>query len=269
MKNILTEFVIIFVFAVTFNACVKYEKKQEPEREKTLTITEGVLSVGIDSEYYDSDGKTPVGFDIELINALAEKMNLQVIFINTSLEGIPAGLNADRFDIAVNMTITPDYQEKYNFTNPYIKTFMVIIGLKGFSVKIEKPEDIAGKRAAYQSGTNAQYFTEKLREQEIVFTSFSYDKIFNCFEELALKRIDLIVADSIVASDYADKQSLAFEVVWKGQTDEYIGIALKKGNDDLTLALNNTLDELFEDGTMREISHRIFNINIYASAENQ
>jgi len=258
-----------------FNACVKQEQEQEPK--KSLTITEGVLSVGIDMENYDTDGITPVGFDIDLVSALAEKLDLQVNFIDTAKDRILSNLNANMFDIVVNIINLSDHQERYNFTKPYINTSIAIVALKDPAVKIEKLEDISGKRVACQNGTTAQYFTERLREQGIIFTSFSYDKIINCFDELALKRIELIVTDNIAAADYANKQNLtvsagrvspAFEVIWQESTGEYIAIALKKGNDDLTLALNNALDELFEDDTMREISQRIFNINIYAPAEN-
>ena len=278
VKYFLTVNLIIFILMAAFNSCVK----QEQESEKPLTITEGILSVGIEigyppMEYYDTDGITPVGFDIELVNALAEKLGLQVNFIDTAWEGILAGLNANRFDIAVNITILPGREERYNFTKPYINTSIAVAALKDSAVKLEKLEDIAGKRVGYQGGTTAQYFTEGLRENGIVFTSFSYDKIINCFDELALKRIDFIVADNIAAFDYANRQnqtvragkaSPGFEVVWQGPADENIGIALKKKNDRLTLALNNALDELFEDGTIQEISQRIFNINIYSPLEN-
>jgi polar amino acid transport system substrate-binding protein len=91
------------------------------------------------------------------------------------------------------------------------------------------------------------------------FTSYAYDKILNCFDDLALGRVDVVVADNITVFDYAGKMDSAFEVVWQGAPDEYIGICLKKGNDALTDALNNALDELFQDGTMRQISQKVFN----------
>ncbi|MDR0597730.1 MAG: transporter substrate-binding domain-containing protein, partial [Treponema sp.] len=58
-----------------------------------LTIEEGVLSVGMEigyppMEYYDSDGTTPIGFDVSMAKALAEKMGLQVKFIDTAWDGI-------------------------------------------------------------------------------------------------------------------------------------------------------------------------------------
>jgi ABC-type amino acid transport substrate-binding protein len=142
---------------------------------------------------------------------------------------------------------------------------MTIVALKKANIKIEKPEDIAGYSVCYQGDTTAQYFTEKLIEKAVKFTSYSYDKILNCFDELTLGRVDLIVVDNIVAFDYAGKENSPFEVIWQGPSDEYIAICLKKGNDALTNALNNALDEIFDDGTLLQISQKIFNRDLVSS----
>jgi polar amino acid transport system substrate-binding protein len=142
---------------------------------------------------------------------------------------------------------------------------MTIVTARNSSVKIEKPEDIKGYRAAYQGDTTAQYFAEKLKKNGIAFTSFSYDKIINCFDDLALGRLDLVIVDNIVSYDYAGKENSPFEIAWHGLSGELIGICLKKGNDALTAAIDNALDELFKDGTMREISFKIFNRDLVSS----
>jgi polar amino acid transport system substrate-binding protein len=234
--------------------------KQQPQG---LTLADGVLSIGVEvgyppMEYFDIDGKTLIGFDIELAMALADKLGLQVNFIDTAWDGIMAGLDTNKYDAAINITILPERQKRYNFTKPYIDSSITIVVLKGSSLKVEKPEDIAGLGVAYQSDTTAQYFTEKLSEKGVDFAPFSYDKILNCFDDLRLGRVDLVVVDNIVAYDYAGKENGLFEVIWQGLPDEYIGICLKKGNDALTLALNNALDELFDDGTLLSISKKTF-----------
>ncbi|MCL2185427.1 MAG: ABC transporter substrate-binding protein [Treponema sp.] len=258
-------FSVIILLAALFISC--YAKQNQG-----LTITEGVLSVGVEigyppMEYFDVDGVTPIGFDIELTKALAEKLGLKVNYIDTAWEGILAGLDAKRYDIAVNITILEERQKKFNFTKPYIDSSMTIAALKDSQIKIDKPQDIIGLRIAYQGDTTAQFFTEKLKNQGLIFTSFSYDKITNCFDDLLLGRVDLIAADNIVTFNYAQKTDGVFEVIWQGSSDEYIGIALKKGNDALTLALNNALEELFKNGTMLEISLNIFNSDLVSSVK--
>jgi ABC-type amino acid transport substrate-binding protein len=239
-------------------------------QQQRLTIEDGVLSVGVEinyppMEYYDTDGVTLLGFDIELAKALAQKLGLRIKFYDTAWEGILAGLDTNRYDIAVNVTILPERQKRYNFTKPYVDSFMTIVTLKDSSLKIEKPEDIAGYRIAFQGNTTAQYFTERVADRGIKFSSFSYEKIINCFDDLWLKRVDFIVVDNLAAFHYTERNSSFFEVVWQGggePSDEFIGICLRKGNDPLTLALDNALDELLADGTVEIISQKYFGKNL-------
>jgi polar amino acid transport system substrate-binding protein len=254
--------VFISLLTISLTGCVK--------QKHGLTIAEGTLSVGIEigyppMEYYDTDGVTLAGFDIELTKAIAEKLGLTVNYIDTAWDSISVGLNTGEYDIAVNITIMPERLKRFNFTKSYIDSSMTIVTVKNSYIRIEKPEDIEGYRVAYQGDTTAQYFAEKLKRNGIKFTSFSYDKIINCFDDLALGRVDLIVVDNIVAYDYAEKENSHFEIVWQGSSDELIGICLKKGNDALTAAIDNALDELFKDGTMREISLKIFNRDLVSS----
>jgi len=262
VRKSLLSLLVIFLLTLSLTGC----KKQK----HGLTIADGVLSVGVEigyppMEYYDTDGVTLIGFDIELTKAIAKKLGLKVNYIDIAWDSIFAGLETDKYDIAVNITILPERQQKFNFTKPYIDSSITIVTAKNSSVKIEKPQDIEGYRAAYQGDTTAQYFAEKLKKSGVSFTSFSYDKIINCFDDLALGRIDAVISDNIVAYDYAEKENSPFKIVWQGESGELIGICLKKGNAKLTAKIDNALDELFKDGTMKEISLKIFNRDLVSS----
>jgi polar amino acid transport system substrate-binding protein len=97
MYKVLFSFLVI---GVLFSACAKQKQKQL----QGLTLVDGVLNVGVEigyppMEYYDTDGKTLIGFDIELVKALAKKLGLRVNFIDTAWEGIMAGLDINKYDI--------------------------------------------------------------------------------------------------------------------------------------------------------------------------
>ncbi|MDR0600282.1 MAG: ABC transporter substrate-binding protein [Treponema sp.] len=244
--------------------CARYQPRPG------LTLTEGVLSAGIEMgyppmEYYEADGKTPAGFDIQLTEALAGKMGLRARYIDTAWDGLLPGLRAGKYDIAVNVTITPERRGVYNFTKPYIDNAMAMAVRKDSSITIEKPGDIAGYRAAYQGDTTAGYFTARLRQQGTRFSAFSYDKITNCFDDLLLGRVDVVVVDSLAAQGFAEREDSPFVIAWQGPVDETIGICLKKGNDALTRAIDAALDELFADGTMLRISRDIFNRDVVSA----
>jgi len=263
VKNRLTAFVLFLLLGGIFTSCEK--------QKSGLTITDGVLSVGLEigyppMEYYDTD-VTLTGFDIDLTKALAEKLQLKIKYIDTSWEGIFVGLDTGKYDIAVNVTILPQRQRNYNFTRPYIGSSITITALKDSPKKIKKPEDIEGYRIAYQGDTTAQYFAEKLVSQGITVTAFSYDKIINCFDDLKLDRVDFVIADNIAAFYYAGKDNSPFEVVWQGPHNEGIGICLKKGNDALTNALNDALEKLFADGVMLNIFGRDLVSSVLAEFE--
>jgi ABC-type amino acid transport substrate-binding protein len=252
-------FLFFLVFGLLCNGCAK--QKRQPQG---LTLAAGVLSVGVEAgyppmEYYDVDGKTLAGFDIELAKAIAGRLGMEAKFIDTAWEGILAGLETGKYDVAVNITILPERQKRYNFTRPYIDSSIAIVVLKTSALNIEKPEDIAGLNVAYQSDTTAHYFTETVSRRGARFTPYSYDKILNCFDELRTGRVDVVVADNIAAHAYTEKENSPYSLVWQGPSDEYIGLCLKKGNDTLTAALDSALDELFDDGTLPELSQKIFN----------
>jgi polar amino acid transport system substrate-binding protein len=258
--------VFVFFTGAAFVGCAKRHRHG-------LTIEEGVFTVGVEigyppMEYYDADGVTLMGFDIELTKALADRLGLQVKYIDTSWDGIFAGLDTCKYDAAINVTILPERQKKYNFTKPYIDSSIIMVTRKDSFIKIENPENIENYSVGFQSDTTAQYFTEKLGNRGIYFRSFAYDKILNCFEDLELGRLDLVAVDNLVAFDYAGKPNSPFEAAWRGRADEYIGICLKKGNDALTGALDNALDELFADGTLVDISRQFFNHDLVSSARN-
>lgn len=260
----------VAVFCVLFAGCAKYN---QPTIGK-YTIEQGVLTVGVEvgyppMEYFDTDGKTPTGFDIDLTKALADKLGLEVKYIDTAWEGILAGVQTGKYDLAVNVTVLPERQKAMNFTKPYIDNSMAIVLHKDSvinqSITVQRPEDISGYRVAYQADTTAQYFTEKLSERGAIFSPFSYDKILYCFNDLELHRVDFVVVDSLVAFDYAGKENSRFIIGWQGIADEVIGFCLKKGNDALTIALNNAMDELFNEGVMLEISLKYFNCDMISS----
>jgi polar amino acid transport system substrate-binding protein len=229
-----------------------------------LTIAKGVLSVGMEigyppMEYYDTDGKTPIGFDVSMAKALAEKMGLEVKFIDTAWDGIFAGVDTGKYDCIISsVTITDARLEAHTFSKPYVGNAMAMVLLKGSAITAKTPTELTGLGVAYQEETTADFFMADLAAQGLQFTPYEYDKVMYCFDELKLGRVDAIVTDSLVAVDYVAPADSPFEIVWQGEADEVFGICLKKGNDALAAELDKAIDALFEEGVMLRISRDIF-----------
>ncbi|MCL2833766.1 MAG: ABC transporter substrate-binding protein [Treponema sp.] len=242
------------------------------QKSTGITIKDGTLMIGMEigyppMEYYDTDGKTPIGFDVAMGKAIADKMGLKVEFVDTAWDGIFAGVDTGKYDcIMSSVTITPERLNAHNFSKPYIGNSMAIVLLKGSPLKVSSPQDLAGLGVSYQAETTAKFMMAKLVEDGLRYTPYEYDKVMNCFDELKLGRVDAIVTDSLVAVDYVADPNSPYQIVWQGDADEVFGVCMKKGNDALTAAVDKALDQLFADGTMLKLSKEIFNIDMVSSA---
>jgi polar amino acid transport system substrate-binding protein len=229
----------------------------------TGTITNGVLSVGMEigyppMEYYDIDGVTPIGFDVQLAKALADKLGLQVKYIDTAWDGIFAGVDTGKYDVIMSsVTITEARLKNFNFTKPYIQNAQALVLLRGSNVTARNPTELGGLGVAYQAETASDDYMADLAEKGLKFTPYEYDKVMNCFDDLRLGRVDAVLCDSVVAYFYTAQSDAPFEIVWEGE-GELLGICLKKGNAALTTAVDQALDELFADGTVARISRNVF-----------
>jgi polar amino acid transport system substrate-binding protein len=237
-----------------------------------LTLTKGVLTIGMEigyppMEYLDTDGKTPIGFDVFMGKAIADKLGLEVKYIDTAWDGIFDGVTTGKYDcIMSSVTITPERENAHNFTKPYIGNSLALVLLKDSKITARTPEDLSGLGVAYQAETTSDIYMEKLAAAGLKFKPYEYDKVMNCFDELRLGRVDVIITDALVAVDYIAPADSPFKIVWQGEADEVFGICLKKGNDALTAALDGALDELFADGTMLKLSQDVFKVDMVSAA---
>jgi len=240
-----------------------------------LTLREGVLMIGMDidyppMEYLGPDGVTPMGFDVDMGKAIAAKLGLEPQFIDTAWDGIFASVETRRFDVIMSsVTITDARLAAHNFSRPYVGNAMAIVTRKDSPFKPRNPQQLNGLGVSYQAETTAKFFMERLVEGGLNYTSFAYDTVTRCFDELRLGRVDVIVTDGVVAGDYAGPADSIFEITWVGEPDEFFGIVLRKGNDALTHAINGALEELFADGTMRRISQEHLGADMVTPARAQ
>ena len=103
------------------------------KRESLKTIQEGKLLVGMEigyppMEYMDESGLNPLGFDVDLSYELGKLLGLEVELVNTAWDGIFAGLEKEQYDVIISsVSITPERQEAYELTEPYIANALCIV----------------------------------------------------------------------------------------------------------------------------------------------
>ncbi|MDR2019202.1 MAG: ABC transporter substrate-binding protein [Treponema sp.] len=237
-----------------------------------LTLSPGVFSVGMEigyppMEYFDTDGKTPIGFDVELAKALSAKLGLEFEYVDTAWDGIFAGVDTGKYDCIISsVTYTEDRAAQFNFTKPYVANSQLLVVRKDSRVKPKSLDQIQGLRLTYQAETTSDTLaTDWIAQSGAKVEVFEYDKVMNCFDELTLNRVDVILVDSVVAAEYLSRPNNPFEITAEVSNDEVLAICLKKGNNALTEALNKALDELYADGTLKKISMDVFGTDVVSS----
>ena len=265
-KTILTVLVVLIITS-GFYSCKKNEAGE-------FTVKRDVLSIGIEiayppMEYYAEDGVTPLGFDVELGKAIAEKLGLTPDFIDTSWDLIFPRLNANQYDCIISsVAITPARLAAYNFSHPYISNSLAMVVSKNSTAGITSPERLAERSVGFQAGTTADEFVHELGRTGLRFIPRMYNTFYQSLNDLQNGRVDAVITDLIVAYEAVASADSPFEIVWVNPDDEKFGICIRRGNDLLTSVINETLNFLWDDGTLLRISQETFGMDLVSSARN-
>ncbi len=196
-----------------------------------------------------------VGFDIDLMTAIAEAAGFEVEFRNTAWDGIFAGLATGEYDAVISsVTITEERRQNMDFSEPYINAGQVLI-VPVDREGVETLEDMGGMTVGAQIGTTGAFAIEDVDGVE----SATYDEVGLAIEDLAAGRIDGVVADTPVAANYAlqnETYAEALKIVGEPFTDEYYGIAVPQGRDALLEMINEGLAQVEADGTIDELTEK-------------
>lgn len=214
-----------------------------------------VLSIGAECSYppfetMAEDGVTAIGFDVDLAKAIAEKLGVECNFINTAWDGIFAGIGTN-YDVAISgVTITDDRKAEMNFSTPYINNYQAVIAKKGSGIEINEFADLDGHSISVMKETASDILVTGLVDAgTITATVKRNEQVPTCYTELKNGEVDLVVCDSTVASAFLTNYPDDYEVVFTDESaPEQFAVAIKKGNDKLTEAINAALAELEAEG---------------------
>lgn len=223
-------------------------------------VKDGTLTVATEGTYrpfsFHDDGGTGdlTGFDVEIIEAVAEKLDLEVEFQETQWDAIFAGLDAGRFDVIANqVSINEERQEKYLFSAPYTVSPGVIVVAEDDD-SISSFDDLEGK-------TTAQSLTSNWYElaTESGATVEGVEGWAQAVELLRQGRVDATVNDKLTFLDYETTNSPSGLKI-AAETDEAgeQAFVFTKDKTDLVEAIDGALEELRADGTLAEISDKYF-----------
>ena len=248
--------------AVTLAACGKKEEPAAVPAAAPPAPPAKVYVVGTDAAYAPFESQNEkgeiVGFDIEVVQAIAAKAGIEVKFVNTPWEGIFNTLaQGDRDMIVSAVTITEERKQTMDFSDPYFDAAQ-LIAVKADS-KVTKFDDLKKLKVGVQTGTTGDEAVSKLLGK----TSANIRRFEStplALEELKNGGVDAVVADNGVVAHYvANNSAGGFKTVADaGFVPEQYGIAIKKGNAELLAKVNQGLAAIKADGSYAQIYAKYF-----------
>lgn len=221
-----------------------------------------VVVVGTDAAYAPFESQNEkgeiVGFDIDIVKAIAAKAGIEVKFVNTPWEGIFNALQqGDRDMIVSAVTITDERKQTMDFSDPYFDA-QQLIAVRNDS-KVKAFADLKTLKVGVQTGTTGdEAVTKLLGKTSPDIKRFESTPL--ALKELESSGVDAVVADNGVVVHYvANNPGGNFKTVSDPAfVPEQYGIAIKKGNAELLAKINKGLADIKADGTYAKIYAQYF-----------
>ncbi|NML14675.1 basic amino acid ABC transporter substrate-binding protein [Azohydromonas caseinilytica] len=228
----------------------------------TASAPAKVYVVGTDAAYAPFESQNEkgeiVGFDIDVVSAIAAKAGVQVKFVNTPWEGIFNALQQGDRDVLVSaITITDERKQTMDFTAPYFDAVQLIAVKQGS--KVAKFDDLKPLKVGVQTGTTGdEVVTKLLGKNSAAIKRFESTPL--ALKELESGGVDAVVADNGVVIHYvANNAGAGFKTVSDPSfTPEQYGIAVRKGNTAVLEMINQGLAGIRADGTYDRIYAKYF-----------
>ncbi|WP_419883177.1 basic amino acid ABC transporter substrate-binding protein [Peribacillus sp. B-H-3] len=251
MKKLITALLVISSLIFLAAGCGSSDVSGDGKDAKGKTLRVVTDAAYSPFEYLDKD--KIVGFDVDLIQAVAKEAGYKVKVENVGWDPLFVEIDSKRADIGLSaITINSDREQTYDFSNPYfLSTNKILVPEKS---TIKNALDLKGKKVAVQSGTTGAEATEKLLGKN--------NKDIKKFENNNLAIMELnsggaaaVVADNAVIEAYAKNnpgKNLAVIEDSSNFSKEFYGMMFPKGSK-LKPEFDKALNKVFENGKYKEI----------------
>ena len=199
-----------------------------------------------------SVGNNMIGFEPDLINAIADKAGINIRLVNVEWAGLFGGLITKKFDMIISsVTVLEERKQRMNFSIPYLKSGLTLVVRKN-DKNITSFEDTKNKNALVgaQVGTTAYYFLEK----ESSIRTKGYQMYGHAISDLINGKVDAVLGESS-GTLFIKNQPLFQEIKIVGEilSNEFYAVVLRKGENQLITQINSAIKNLIADGTLAQL----------------
>ncbi len=257
------KWVLVFLVAV-LTVCAVGNASAADAKKKLRIGTEGAYPP---FNLVDKNGQVQ-GFDIDISKALCKEMGMECEFKVQDWDGLIPGLLAKKFDaIVASMSITDERKQKVDFTNKYYQTPARFVAKKGAGITVSK-EGLKGKTVGVQRATIHENFVRDMFGDAVTIKAYATQDEANM--DLVAGRLDLVIADAtVLLGGFLNTDAgKGFEFVGPSYIDkkwfgEGVGIAVRKGDNELRQKLNKAIDAIRANGVYQKINAKYFDFDVY------
>nr|WP_260430305.1 MULTISPECIES: ABC transporter substrate-binding protein [unclassified Burkholderia] len=230
------------------------------------------IRFGVEAAYPPFESKATSGqlqgFDIDLGNALCAQLKAKCVWVENAFDGLIPALQARKFDaIDSAMNINAKRAEQVDFTVPMYRTPAQLVAHKG-SKLLPTPESLAGHSVGVLQGSIQEQYAKQMWALKNV-NVVSYQTQDNAYADLVSGRIDTTFVDATAASlgflNHPNGKDFAFagspvndaKIIGTG-----VGLAVRKGDNELREALNGAFAELKRNGTYQQLLKKYFTVDL-------
>ena len=210
--------------------------------------------------YHDENTNELVGFDVELAAAIAEKIGVDIEYVEGPWDGLFMGLSNGRYDLVVNgVGITESRKETYDFSNPYVYNTTVLI-TRTDNEEIKTLSDLQGKVTANSLGSTFESIAIEAGVDHVE----TVDSLEETLNLVINGRVDATLNAKGSFDDYMRAHPDDPLQVVEEVSIERVGIPFVKGEDNATLLalVNEVIAEKQADGSLAELSTKYFGFDM-------
>ena len=228
---------------------------------ETTEGTDGIIKMGVSADFppfesYADDAVTFVGFDIDLMQEICNRLGMELQIQDMNFDAIVTAVQTGKLDVGVSgITITDERKESVAFSDPYFVASQSILVPK--DSPITSYEDLIN--GDYTAGVQLGTTGDIMASEKISGRVSQDEKYGDALAALLAGKNDCMVLDTGVADAFAAANDLVVVGTFGEATDsENYGIAIAKENTELLEKVNGALAEMKEDGFIDELTAKYF-----------